>query len=230
MKFGALKDSVFHAKEKPELLAQLLHALSYPIEITEDFTMPDVPVRLGVALNTVKATLPTKMTVHIGYFTEEITVTWGATTDPSFNANVAGTYTLAGTISGLPKYIANTATKTVLLNLVSVASDDALITSISLGTASPVVCNTFVPSAVAGEFTGIVSIPSAKAAIGQAFAIVTHDTPATVSTTGLATGAVTTKTGVIANAPIANGGKVVVTITAEDGTTITVYTITVTVV
>lgn len=227
MTYESIKQCVLFSRENPTLMTEILYRLAHPHEIPDNIALADIPTRLGVSLAAVKATLPTSIPITLGAFTENVTVAWGTTTTPSYNADSENTYALEGIISGLPGYFQNTGAKKFTVNIVIAAWDVATLTSLSLGT-TPVLLNTFVEGEE-GAYTGAISITSAQAAIGQAYAIVTTDTLATISVTGLATGAVTAKAGVIANGAIDNGAELVITITAEDGSTVAVYTITVTV-
>lgn len=106
------KKAVFYSKEKPELLAAVLEGLASPENLTANIAIPAVEVVNNTALDTVKATLPTKITaVTSKGIPFEATVTWGSTTTPTYAPTTAGDYVLEGTLSGLPAYVTNTGSK-----------------------------------------------------------------------------------------------------------------------
>ena len=106
------KKAVFYSKEKPELLVAVLEGLASPENLTANIAIPAVEVANNTALNTVKATLPTKITaVTSKGIPFEATVTWGSTTTPTYAPTTAGDYVLEGTLSGLPAYVTNTGSK-----------------------------------------------------------------------------------------------------------------------
>lgn len=107
-----VKKAVFYSKEKPELLAAVLEVLVSPENLTANIAIPAVEVENNTALNTVKATLPTKITaVTSKGIPFGATVTWGSTTTPTYAPTTAGDYVLEGTLSGLPAYVTNTGSK-----------------------------------------------------------------------------------------------------------------------
>ena len=107
-----VKKAVFYSKEKPGLLAAVLEVLASPENLTANIAIPAVEVANNTALNTVKATLPTKITaVTSKGIPFEATVTWGSTTTPTYAPTTAGDYVLEGTLSGLPAYVTNTGSK-----------------------------------------------------------------------------------------------------------------------
>lgn len=104
-----VKKAVFYSKEKPESLAAVLEGLASPENLTANIAIPAVEVENNTALDTVKATLPTKITaVTSKGIPFEATVTWGSTTTPTYAPTTAGDYVLEGTLSGLPAYVTNT--------------------------------------------------------------------------------------------------------------------------
>lgn len=107
-----VKKAIFYSKEKPEQLAAVLEVLASPENLTANIAIPAVEVANNTALNTVKATLPTKITaVTSKGIPFEATVTWGSTTTPTYAPTTAGGYVLEGTLSGLPAYVTNTGSK-----------------------------------------------------------------------------------------------------------------------
>ena len=104
-----VKKAVFYSKEKPGLLAAVLEVLASPENLTADIAIPAIKVENNTALDTVKATLPTKITAVTSKGVPfEATVTWGSTTTPTYAPTTAGDYVLEGTLSGLPAYVTNT--------------------------------------------------------------------------------------------------------------------------
>ena len=107
-----VKKAIFYSKENPEQLAAILEGLASPENLTANITIPAVEVENNTALNTVKATLPTKITMVTSKgIPFEVTVTWGSTTTPTYAPTTAGDYVLEGTLSGLPAYVTNTGSK-----------------------------------------------------------------------------------------------------------------------
>ena len=107
-----VKKAVFYSKEKPGLLAAVLEVLASPENLTANIAIPAVKVENNTALDTVKATLPTKITAVTSKGVPfEATVTWGSTTTPTYAPTTAGDYVLEGTLSGLPAYVTNTGSK-----------------------------------------------------------------------------------------------------------------------
>ena len=107
-----VKKAVFYSKEKPGLLAAVLEVLASPENLTANIAIPAVTVENNTALDTVKATLPTKITAVTSKGVPfEATVTWGSTTTPTYAPTTAGDYVLEGTLSGLPAYVTNTGSK-----------------------------------------------------------------------------------------------------------------------
>ena len=107
-----VKKAVFYSKEKPGLLAAVLEVLASPENLTANIAIPAVEVANNTALDTVKATLPTKITAVTSKGVPfEATVTWGSTTTPTYAPTAAGDYVLEGTLSGLPAYVTNTGSK-----------------------------------------------------------------------------------------------------------------------
>ena len=104
-----VKKAVFYSKEKPGLLAAVLEVLASPENLTANIAIPAVEVENNTALDTVEATLPTKITAVTSKGVPfEATVTWGSTTTPTYAPTTAGDYVLEGTLSGLPAYVTNT--------------------------------------------------------------------------------------------------------------------------
>ena len=104
-----VKKAVFYSKEKPGLLAAVLEVLASPENLTANIAILAVEVENNTALDTVKATLPTKITAVTSKGVPfEATVTWGSTTTPTYTPTTAGDYVLEGTLSGLPAYVTNT--------------------------------------------------------------------------------------------------------------------------
>ena len=107
-----VKKAVFYSKEKPGLLAAVLEGLASPENLTANIAILAVEVENNTALDTVKATLPTKITAVTSKGVPfEATVTWGSTTTPTYVPTTAGDYVLEGTLSGLPAYVTNTGSK-----------------------------------------------------------------------------------------------------------------------
>ena len=107
-----VKKAVFYSKEKPGLLAAVLEVLASPENLTANIAILAVEVENNTALDTVKATLPTKITAVTSKGVPfEATVTWGSTTTPTYAPTTAGDYDLEGTLSGLPAYVTNTGSK-----------------------------------------------------------------------------------------------------------------------
>ena len=107
-----VKKAVFYSKEKPGLLAAVLEVLASPENLTANIAIPAVEVENNTALDTVEATLPTKITAVTSKGVPfEATVTWGSTTTPTYAPTTAGDYVLEGTLSGLPAYVTNTGSK-----------------------------------------------------------------------------------------------------------------------
>ena len=107
-----VKKAVFYSKEKPGLLAAVLEVLASPENLTANIAILAVEVENNTALDTVKATLPTKITAVTSKGVPfEATVTWGSTTTPTYTPTTAGDYVLEGTLSGLPAYVTNTGSK-----------------------------------------------------------------------------------------------------------------------
>ena len=88
-----VKKAVFYSKEKPGLLAAVLEVLASPENLTANIAIPAVEVANNTALNTVKATLPTKITAVTSKGVPfEATVTWGSTTTPTYAPTYANTH------------------------------------------------------------------------------------------------------------------------------------------
>lgn len=107
-----IKDAVFFAKESPEKLATLLEQVVYPENLSADITIPAVSVANGTTLTNATALFPTSVLCHTAKGVPfEATITWGSTTTPTYDATTAGNYVLSGTLSNLPSFVTNTATK-----------------------------------------------------------------------------------------------------------------------
>lgn len=107
-----VKKAIFYSKENPEQLATVLEGLAFPENLIANIIIPAVEVENDTALNTVKATLPTKlMMVTSKGIPFEATITWGSTTTPNYAPTTAGDYVLEGTLGGFPAYVTNTGSK-----------------------------------------------------------------------------------------------------------------------
>ena len=107
-----LKKAVFFAKEKPELLANVLEVMVTPENLSENIVVPGISVDNGTSLTNAKKLLPTtlELTTSKG-IPYTASVSWGSTTTPTYAASTAGDYVLEGTLSGLPAYVTNTGSK-----------------------------------------------------------------------------------------------------------------------
>ena len=104
-----LKKAVFFAKEKPELLANVLEVMATPENLSANVVVPGISVDNGTTLTNAKALLPTTLELitskGVPY---TASVSWGGTTTPTYAASTAGDYVLEGTLSGFPAYVTNT--------------------------------------------------------------------------------------------------------------------------
>lgn len=107
-----LKKAVFFAKEKPELLANVLEVMATPENLSVNVVVPGISVDNGTTLADAKGLLPTtlELTTSKGV-PYTASVSWGNTTTPTYAASTAGDYVLEGTLSGLPAYVTNTGSK-----------------------------------------------------------------------------------------------------------------------
>ena len=102
-----LEKAVYYSEENPLKLAKFLHSVVRPVEIEGDITS-SISVANNTALETVKSTLGTKQTITVDGLPADVTVSWGADTEPTYQQGTAGKYVLDGDISGLPSNIKNT--------------------------------------------------------------------------------------------------------------------------
>lgn len=118
-----IHSAVFYSHQSPKELASLISSLMRPVEIPADIKR-SVEVANGTALESVKTALGTKTSISVDGIVVDVTVSWGADTEPTYQQATEGTYVLDGTISELPSNIKNSGTYKIKQSIMVAAADE----------------------------------------------------------------------------------------------------------